>query len=210
MFQFIGKFIERAFWFFPAFLIGAILFLTFQVIDQFSWERFGLLVFTLYLFPPLLYRLISIFIPIKIGRMELGPLHEPCGWMIAHRIQMIYFIFPFLERILISLPGLYSNWLRLWGSKIGSFVYWAPNVDIQDRTHLTIDEKTFVGGAVISCHLVIPKGPERFVLNFQPIHIGSHCFISAQCNIGPGSKIQKETHLKIMTQTLGTKKRELV
>jgi hypothetical protein len=208
--RFLGKFIERAMWFYPTLQIAAIGCALVKFIQSPSWKAGGLVFFLVYLLSPLLYQIIRLAIPIKTGRQQLGPEQDPSGWMIAHRLQMIYLIFPFIEGVLNSLPGIYSNWLKLWGSKIGRMVYWAPDVKILDRTHLTVGDRTFVGGAVLSCHLAIPKKEGIPELVFQPITIGSDVFISTQSNLGPGSRIADKEHIKILTQVYGTKRRELV
>lgn len=200
------KFLERAMWFYPA--AQTILILK-QIHTFFFNPTFtqGLyLFFLIYLLSPLLYRLISLYIPIKTGKTKFGPEHEPSGWMIAHRLQMIYYMFPFLESFLNSLPGVYSNWLRLWGSNIGRLVYWAPDVKIYDRTHLTVGDRTFVGGSLLSCHLAIPKTDGTIEIFFSPITIGAQVFVSTQSNIGPGTQIQDKEFIKIQTQTMGKKK----
>lgn len=208
--KFLGKFLERAMWFFPMAHILSIMYQIYRTITFPSGMNIGILIFIIYFLPIVLYRLFSLLVPVKVGRMKLGPENEPCGWMIAHRLQMTYHIFPFFEGILNSLPGIYSNWLRLWGSEIGRFVYWAPDVRIYDRTHLTVGDKTFVGGALLSCHLAVPKKDGTFELLFSPIAIGKGVFISTQANIGPGSKIKDGEHIKLLTQTFGDKRKELV
>lgn len=206
----LGKFIERSMWFFPITHLSVILYFTLKFIKNPQWTTGGIILFLVYLLPPLLYRLFSLIIPIHIGRQKFGPEHDPCGWMIAHRLQMIYMIFPFIEGILNSLPGLYSNWLRLWGSKIGKMVYWAPDVRVWDRTHLTVGSNTFVGGSLLSCHMATPKADGTIEINFNPIEIGSKVFISAQSNIGPGSAIVDKEFIKMMTQVSGRHRVHLI
>ena len=93
----IAKFIERAFWFFPITLLAAIIALTVMAIKETTVLNVSLVLFMIYLFPPLLYRFLSLFIPIKVGTQKWGPKESANGWMIAHRIQMIYMIVPFFE-----------------------------------------------------------------------------------------------------------------
>jgi hypothetical protein len=208
--RFIGKLLERTMWFFPMFHIISILGQIYCAFKRPSGMNFAILIFIIYFLPPLLYRIFSLIVPVKVGKVKLGPEHEPNGWMIAHRLQMTYHIFPFIEGTMNSLPGIYSNWLRLWGSKIGRMVYWAPDVRIYDRTHLTVGSKTFVGGALLSCHLAVPKRDGSFELFFAPISIGNRVFISAQANIGPGSNIHDGEHIKLLTQTFGDKRKALL
>ena len=48
-------------------------------------------------------------------------------WWGMHQIQVLYIAIPQLEAVLRLVPGLYSQWLRLWGSKVGRRVYWTPD-----------------------------------------------------------------------------------
>lgn len=206
----LGKFIERAMWFYPSLQIGSILFALVLFFRSPSWMLGLSIIFLTYFLSPILYHLFKQIIPIQMGRQKFGPQHDPCGWMIAHRLQMIYVIFPFLEAIINSLPGIYSNWLRLWGSDIGRMVYWAPDVKIWDRTHLKVGSRTFVGGSLLSCHLAIPRKDGSFEITFAPITIGDDAFISAQSNIGPGSIVEDKEFIKMMTQIHGRKRLELL
>jgi len=208
--NFLKKFIERACWFLPMTMLIIISLLSIKVINETNILNISTLLFSIYLLPPLLYRISSLIIPIKIGTQKFGPKEEPSGWMVAHRIQMIYMIIPFFERALNSLPEIYSIWLRLWGSKIGRMVYWAPDVVLLDRTHLNIGSHNFIGGSKLSSHIAIPRTDGSLEIVFEPIHIGSKVFIATQCNIGPGTKIKDKEFLKIMTQTFGEKRKEMV
>ncbi len=206
----LGKFIERSMWFYPSVQILAVIYLITKSINSPSLETIGSLIFVLYFLSPLLYRFISLIFPIQIGRHQFGPEFETSHWMIAHRLQMIYVIFPFIEGVINSLPGIYSNWLRLWGSKIGKRVYWGPDVRILDRTHLTVGDKSFVGGSCLSCHLATTKADGSIEILFLPIRIGRQAFISAQSNIGPGSKVKDQEFIPILTQMLGNRRKNLV
>ncbi len=200
-----AKFIERSMWFYPSTQIVSILHQVYVCFKSPSFLSIGILIFLIYFLSPLLYRLISFFIPIHIGRHRFGPKEDPSGWMIAHRLQQIYIIFPFLEGVLNSLPGIYSNWLRLWGSHIGRLVYWGPDVRILDRTHLNVGSGTFVGGSTLSCHLAIPKENHSIEITMYPINIGKQAFISTQSNIGPGSKIKDGQFVPMLSQIYGNR-----
>lgn len=208
--MFIKKIIERSMWFFPLFHIILMFTSLVNLINHITILNVLTLLLIVYLLPPILYRILSKIIPVTIGKSTLGPNQAPSGWMVAHRLQLTYHIFPFIEGILNSLPGIYTNWLRLWGCKIGRMVYWAPDVRVYDRTHLNIGDNTFIGGAMLSCHIGTPDGKGNTQLYFSPIKIGSNCFISTQCNIGPGSVINDKEYLKIMTQTLGNRRKEVI
>jgi hypothetical protein len=203
------KFIERSMWFFPAILIGLIFRALIELIHNPTMINFFILIFLTYLLPPLLYRVISFFAPLHPGKFKLGPEHPASVWMIAHRLQLIYHIFPSLEKIMRSIPGPYTWWLRLWGSKVGRRVFFTPDCHILDRTHMEIGDGTFIGSSTFSCHMAVKKG-DLVVLSLIPIKIGSNAFISAQCNLGPGAVVADGETLKIMTQILGNRRRQLI
>lgn len=196
-------------WFFPAILAAAIFASFINVVQEPSILSFGILIFLIYLLPPLLFRVINFFFPIQEGMHKLGPEHPPSPWMISLRIQLIYAVIPQFEALLNTLPGIYSVWLRLWGSKVGRMVFWAPDVKILDRGHLEIGSRCYIGSSTFSCHLGNPKDGET-ELCFRKIIIEDDVFIPAQCNIGPGAHVKKNEKLRIMTQILGSARKELV
>ena len=71
----------------------------------------------------------------------------------GHQLQVLYSAFPALRLV----PGLYSAWLRLWGSRVGRAVYWTPQVKITDRGLLKVGDGVVFGHRVVS----IPKGSTR-------------------------------------------------
>ena len=53
------------------------------------------------------------------------------------------------------MPGLYSQWLRLWGSRVGANVSWHYDVMIKDRAHLQIgDDAKIKPCTVLSSHKI--------------------------------------------------------
>src|SRR5215813_15128228 len=88
-----------------------------------SWVQPVALVAAVYLLPPLTLRLHNLIWPLDEGPLNLA---EPkyAAWWGAHQIQLIFIALPQLEAILRLIPGCYSMWLRLWGSRIGRGVYW--------------------------------------------------------------------------------------
>ena len=71
----------------------------------------------LYLFPPLLCRLILLLYPLNGGTYPSGS-REFVSWWATAQTQMIFCRLPMLEELLRLVPGLYSMWLRLWWAKI--------------------------------------------------------------------------------------------
>ena len=147
------------------------------------------LLFCLYAFPVLVYRIHQYFYPIKEGISDLtGEEYNP--WWGTQQIQLIYNTFPYLERILHLVPGLFSFWLRLWGSKIGKNVYWVPNVLMLDRGLIEVGDGAILGLNATTCaHIIKPK-KDRLIVLVQKIKIGNNAFISGDVRIGPGTHIE--------------------
>ncbi len=158
------------------------------------------LIFNIYLLPPLLFRIYSLKHPAKAGRWVISNA-ERCDWWIAHQMQMIYAAVPAFEAFLRFLPGVYSAWLRLWGSKVGKNVYWTPMVEIIDRHMLRIGDDVIFGHKVIcTSHVVSRKDNGEFVLLLRPVRIGSGTFIGALSRLGPGVKIPAKSAVPYDTE----------
>lgn len=148
----------------------------------------ALSLFFLYGLPVLAYRLHGWVYPLTPGISYLqGPNYSP--WWGSHQFQVIYIAFPALETVLRLVPGLFSAWLRLWGSQIGKQVYWTPSLEIADRGLLSIGDGVVFGQQVgLYSHIVKPRR-DNLMLYLNPITIGDHSFIGAGSYIGPGVTI---------------------
>ncbi len=143
----------------------------------------------LYLVPLICFRVHSFFFPKREGLTRIsGPGYSP--WWGGHQIQLIYIGFPFLEAPLRMIPGAFSLWLRLWGSRIGEGVYWTPEVSIVDRDLLEVGDGVVFGHRVVTLSHVIRPGKRGMLLFVKRVRIGSGAFIGAGSAIGPGSEIQ--------------------
>lgn len=153
------------------------------------WWKAALVPALLYLLPPLCFRLHSFVYPLKTGVQRLDtPEYSP--WWGGHQIQQIYFAVPSLEALLRTVPGLYSGWLRLWGSQIGRGVHWSATVVIGDRNLLRVGDGVVLGHHVeVWGHLIKTKN-KRVVLFTKESEIGSGAFISGYVRIGPGAKVE--------------------
>ncbi|MDX2097199.1 MAG: acyl transferase [Leptolyngbyaceae cyanobacterium bins.59] len=158
----------------------------------------GLLFFSLYGFPLLIYQLHNFFFPVKEGMSYLlGKEYSP--WWGSHQIQAIYIAFPALETALRLIPGVFSLWLRLWGSKIGQSVYWTPDISISDRNLLEIGDRVVMGYRVgIYTHVIKPRR-NNLMLYVKKVKIGSHAFVGAGSRLAPGSVVQEGAYLPILT-----------
>ena len=157
-----------------------------------------ILVVILYLVPPLTFRLHRIFFPIKKSLTNLSD-RKYSPWWGAHQIQLVYIAIPQLEAALRLAPGLYSAWLRLWGSKIGRRVYWTPNVEITDRHLLDIGDHVVCGHKCkFLGHAIKPSG-QKMALYTRSIKVGNEVFIGAGSRIGPGAVIADGSFLPVLT-----------
>lgn len=151
------------------------------------------LLFIAYLLPPLLFRLYSFRHPARPGKWILNR-RVRCDWWIAHQLQLGYAVLPLLESLLRLVPGAYSAWLRLWGSRVGRNIYWTPRVEIIDRHMLILGDNIVFGHRVVCCsHIINRKKNGDLVLIQQAIEIGNDSLIGAGAHIGPGVQIPEKT-----------------
>lgn len=160
-----------------------------------AWYSVLVLAGIVYLIPLFLFRLHGLFFKIEDGDYDLSKkLYNP--WWTGHMLQYPFVAFPFLESILHFVPGLYTLWLRAWGSKIGKQVFWTPRTDVIDRNLIEVGDRTLVGHmSIMVSHMVETKsGVPNLVL--KKIKIGSKCLIGADSQLGPGAVVPDGTKLK--------------
>jgi hypothetical protein len=147
------------------------------------------LVAVLYLVPVVVYRLHALAFPIREGGSHLvGGGYSP--WYGSHQIQLVYISYPALERTLRLVPGLYSAWLRLWGSRVGRGVYWTPQVDVIDRGLLEIGDRVVMGhrSGIIS-HVIRPtKG--NLLLYVRRVRVGEGALVGAGSYLAAGVVVE--------------------
>ncbi len=186
--------------FFPIAHLSLILIAALMFVSHPGLATFLSILFSIYLLPPLLFRAYSLKYPSKSGRWVINNAQR-CDWWIAHQLQMIYAAVPAFEAFLRLVPGLYSAWLRLWGSKVGKRVYWTPLVEIIDRHMLRIGDDVIFGHRVVcTSHVVSRKENGEFVLLLRCIRIGSGTFIGALSRLGPGVKIPAKSAIPYDTE----------
>lgn len=99
------------------------------------------------------------------------------------------------------IPGAYSAWLRLWGSKVGKGIYWTPQVELLDRHNLTLGDRIIFGHkATLTCHVIVKKRSGMVVLIERGIVIGDDCFIGADARLSPGVRLPAATHIPYRTE----------
>lgn len=143
---------------------------------------------SLYLFPVVIFRLHNIFWPLREGIFDIAA-KSYSPWWASYQFQFLFIAFPFLETPWHFIPGGFSCWLRLWGSKIGTNVLWTPRVEVIDRGLLNVGSNVVVGHiAAFCCHAIMPR-KNRMVLFVKKISIGDNSFIGADGQFGPGASV---------------------
>lgn len=141
-----------------------------------------------YLGPLLAYRLHDKLWPLRTGGSHLvGAKYSP--WWGGHQIQLVFYAFPWLEAALRLVPGLYSAWLRAWGSTVGQQVYWTPAVEIGDRALMVIGDGVVFGHRVAAfCHVIKPR-KGNMLLVVRKVTVGSGAFVGAGVVLAPGAVV---------------------
>ena len=189
----------RVFSLFPAaWIIGLLFALAWWVASPLTWTRGLLLAALTYLLPVACFRLHQLVWPLPEGKSSLNvPGYVP--WWGAHQCQVMYTALPALEAVLRLIPGVYSAWLRLWGSRIGRGVHWTPRVEITDRSLLDVgDDVIFGHRAACYAHVVQRRGNE-LVLYVRRIVIGPGVLIGAGSRLGPGASIDAGVILPVLS-----------
>ena len=138
-------------------------------------------------------------VPLVPGRLlrkslQSAPAGIPIGsgdflcWWASFQCQVLFLRFPVLEEILRLIPGLYSLWLRGWGSRIGKLTYWAPQTVILDRGFLEIGDHVVFGAGVRLNPHVMERDPEP-ILRLAPVKIGDGAMIGGYSLLTAGTEI---------------------
>lgn len=177
--------------FFPAFLLAVIGYsaLTLSVLGTLA---------AVYLLPVLCHRLFVVCYPLELGLSNMAE-KRFSPWWASHQIQLLYTAVPVLEAVLRMIPGAYSAWLRLWGSHIGSAVYWTPRMEIHDRGLLRIGDNVVFGHKVeLYGHTVTPKR-QRLLLYTGLVTVGDGAFVGAGSRLAPGVVVEPGAVVPILT-----------
>ncbi len=153
-----------------------------------AW-RMGTAVAVLYLVPPVLARCILRIWPIEEGTIPM-PSRDYFVWWSVLNLQIIFCRLPFLEELMRIVPGAYSAWLRLWGSRVGSFTYWAAGLRILDRSFLDIGNGVAFGAGVrLNPHVIAADDDGNMRLILARIHIGDRAIIGGYGLLTAGTRI---------------------
>jgi len=148
--------------------------------------RLGLAGAVLFLAPPILARCALLVAPMPEGRHRPGS-RVFWTWWLTLQLQTLFARLPFLEELLRLVPSAYSLWLRLWGSRVGRLTYWAPGLEITDRSLLVIGDDVVLGGKVrLGAHLLRRDDTGQLELLVGAIRLGDRVMVGAQSALGPG------------------------
>lgn len=145
------------------------------------WRTPVLALAALYLLPPLAARILIAVAGRPQGKLSVGSRDFLVWWSLAC-LQSIYVRLPLLEELLKFPPLVYSAWLRLWGSKIGKMVYWAPGVCLLDRSYLRVGDRVVVGVGSKLC----PHYRKDDLLVLAPITLEHDCQVGGFALLTPG------------------------
>lgn len=190
--------VNALFYFSPLALLAAqvwILWQAFAGAAPWGLSLAALLVVT-YFVPVLAHRLVSATIT-RTPQWAEFDLSRPNAWFCSIRLQIYFITFPQWEEVLRWIPGAYSGWLRLWGSRIGRNVHWSPQSEVLDRGLLEIDDDVQIGHrAVLAGHYIDHRDERRF-LYLRKVRVGPQTLIGAYSIIGPGAEIPPHSFIRL-------------
>ena len=171
-------------------LLHILLSLSLLCVPLVNWPvRLGIAIAVFYLLPPVIARIILLLAPISFGRIALGS--KPFFlWWTLFQLQVVFCRIPAFEEIMRLLPGLYSLWLRLWGSRIGRLTYWSPGVMFTDRSFLHIgNDVVFGAGARLNAHVMMKGKDGRLQLVLAPVKIGDRALVGGYSLLTAGTEV---------------------
>ena len=151
--------------------------------------RIGVALALLYLAPPVVARLALLNARESVGRIPVGSKAFFIWWFVF-QLQIIFSRLPSLEETLRLIPGLYSQWLRLWGSRIGRFTYWSPGTLITDRSFLSIGDDVVLGAGVrLNPHVLAKSENNELELLLANVRIGDRVLVGGYSLLTAGTEI---------------------
>lgn len=148
-----------------------------------------LVLFVIYAFPPMVLRIMFRWAPLKLGVSTIDG-RSFNSWLAAHHIQAFYDALPYLESLLRVIPGFYSMWLRMWGSRVGYGVEWPVRMDVLDRNLMDIGNRVVFGREVeLAAHVRQKQEDVGSRVLVRGVRVGSGAFIGAGALLGPGAAV---------------------
>jgi len=181
--------LDRLFSYFPLLLTAAAFTAAAMLAAWPSGWTVALFLFVIYLVAPVILRVMQIWAPIKHGASAIdGRKFSP--WLASHHVQAFYDALPFLEALLRVIPGFYSMWLRIWGSRIGYGVEWAVNMSVFDRSLIDIGNRVVFSRSVeLASHVRRKTDTAGSRVLVRPVRIGGYAFLGAGAQLGPGVNV---------------------
>ena len=159
------------------------------LVDIPVWARIAGVLAGLLIVPPLLARLVHALWPLPSTRISIESGGFLCWWATA-QFQIIFNRLPMIEELLRMIPGVYSNWLRLWGSRIVRLTYWSPGMVVLDREYLNVgDDVVFGAGVRLNGHVIWRNRQGHLELLVAPIKIGSGATVGGYSLLTAGTEI---------------------
>lgn len=155
-----------------------------------------LLLAVVYVLPLVIFRIHEIFFPLRDEIVDIAEKRYN-RWWTSHQLQMLLIAIPVFEAVLRLVPGLFSLWLRMWGSSIGRGVYWTPKVEIIDRSLLDIGDGVIIGHMAAFCSHAITPIDGKMSLIVQRIRVGRRAFVGAEGRLGPGAVLEAGKTLRV-------------
>lgn len=184
---------------FPLFYLCIVLMWIWKMFQNFTVYDPFILTGIIYLLPLILYRIHFVFFPFTDGYWVLSEKkYNP--WWASHMFQYPFIALPWLESLIHFVPGLYSIWLRAWGSKIGKAVFWTPRVEVIDRGLIEVGDYAIFGHISALCSHMVADIDGKPALVIKTIKIGDKAFIGADSQLGPGATVPSRTKLKPKTR----------
>jgi hypothetical protein len=160
-----------------------------------AW-RIGCAIAVLYLLPPLVARCILKIWPVREGVIQM-PSRDYFVWWILLNLQVVFCRLPWLEELIRFIPGAYGVWLRLWGSKIGRFIYWAAGLQILDRSFLDIGNGVVFGAGVrLNPHVIARNDQGQMELYLATVHIGDRAVIGGYALLTAGTRVAEDENTR--------------
>ena len=143
----------------------------------------------LYVAPPLLTRLLFAACGRPAGRHPVES-REFLVWWLSCQFQTLFLRLPFLEELLRIVPGLYSAWLGLWGSRLGARTYWSPGTVVLDRSYLELgDDVVFGAGVRLNGHVIARDEGGRLELIVDDVRIGAGASVGGYSLLTAGTEV---------------------
>lgn len=153
------------------------------------WWRVLAALGLLFIAPALAARIIVKGFPPRSTVIRMGS-NDFFKWWAMINLQVLFCRLTIVEEAMRLVPALYSAWLRLWGSRIGRLVYWAPGTRILDRSFLDIgDDVIFGAGVRISPHVMIRNEQGETEILLAPVKIGSRAVVGGYSLLAAGTEL---------------------